>query len=254
MTGFCPYVGVSGVGSVIEAREIRSFFLEHNLARSGKAQGGIGVCLTAEILTGRALPPPRYISLEDLSAFYKIPQDFGFVCVHYTPDLSLSLKEQLTEIVKGADVEEASFPVIQINNCIPDAYDLQEITSAFPSVRFIMQVSDLSCLSEAHSCVFSMLLDESRGRGLAADMGKQAAAISALRQRFGGVKTGIAGGIHAGNVFDALSFLRQELGLPFDVSVDSESGLRDERDNLSMPKVARYISEASRLYHSLVTT
>jgi len=242
-----PYVGVSGVSNIIEAQKIRDLFLEHNFSSSGKAQGAIGLCLTADILKERQAPPPRYIVPQLLNSFFELPQDFGFICIHYTPDALYPLEDQIAVIVENIGVTLPTL-VIQINNFIPQASTFENLKATYPFIKFILQISSSEELVEFGSCFFSVLLDESRVTGRKIDVRQQIDSIETIHQMFSKIEIGVAGGMKAENLLETLHFFVRNLNNSMNVSIDAESGLRDEKDKLSMKEVKKYISEASKFY------
>lgn len=242
-----PYVGISGVNDFNSAQRIRAFFLENGFSSFAAAQGAIGLCMTADILMEKCIPSSRYIVPHALNSFYELPQDFGFICLHYTPDPFLSLEDQMAVIIKNIDMRKAA-PIIQINNFIPSGFVLKNLKTLYPSIRFILQISDSKNLAGVSPYLFSALVDDSRGTGRRGDINQQAASIMDIHRKFPSVGVGIAGGINGGNVLKTLNVLTEKLGKPLNVSIDSESGLRDAEDNLRIEKVRHYISEASRFY------
>jgi phosphoribosylanthranilate isomerase len=151
---------------------------------------------------------------------------------------------------------------LQLNGDWPTRDQISEITASYPDVSIILQVSPkvtegLTPMQVAEKIkgdhpdgVDYLILDPSRGRGIAFDMKQAMTTFEAIRSLGINSEIVFAGGFTGENVQERVAELRKELGHK-KFSIDAEGGLRDKvgegygNDILNLQKVAAYLRGAS---------
>lgn len=245
------HVSVSAVGSLSEALALRESFFAHGFGP--EVSGVLGVALKAESLYDKAFKAgPRYLSVEELGFVKEIPLDFGALCLHFNPMPSRPLMQQVDDMFDALNHHGIAGKIggLQINRFMLSADDLSLLKKKLSGVKLGLQfkrAADFVAYEDPPDCA---LLDRSGGRGVAFDPVPFSAELLSMIAQGKHAAVGVAGGISPDNVYEKLQALAAFLpdNLKRHISVDAESGLRDEADHLSLAKADRYIAEASRFY------
>lgn len=242
-----PYFGIAGVSDPGEIHMITSTMPTRMRDKRFSHRLAIGVLATAATMAGRqASKPKRYPPID---AWRKLvpPPDLGFTLLHYgfksgDPD------EQLAKIQLPGE-----FRGIQWNVPLDVAASKAHIEALAPwtGLRVVLQLrlegeptaDRLITIARAHlarGAVTDVLLDASAGKGRPMNVEY----VAGILKRFFGwfrdeIGIGVAGGLRPGSMAHVSNWLKLYPRL----SVDIESGARDEDDCLSVSASVQYLSE-----------
>lgn len=194
-----------------------------------------GRLLMVGVLTSnRIRASPRIPAVEAIPGIF--PDDpRALNLVHYFTDEPATLGRQLAGLAGRCGPNLHGF---QINGLRPTRADLEEIRSARPGLRIVLQIGSPE---EAARQVDDLLLDASAGQGRPLDPDTVLPFLRELKAT--GLGLGVAGGLSAAN----LHLLEPLLAEVPDLSFDAESRLRDEEDRLDFERVREYVEAALRL-------
>lgn len=274
-----PYIGIAGVTTRQQAKAITGQFYSNAVGAGGNGHYGLmGYCLTSEMINGHDdRVDPRYIKLDDLNVLY-FKQPFGRNAIHYSPHPEAPddyFTSDLYSIFmgKGSEIyKSGAGRVLQINrafNVSPDLLanikDPEE--GVLPALEIIFQVEPerikdmrpgelVARLDPYSKNISAILLDSSFGTGRKMNVQSFAPYIKALEKVFPDKILVFAGGLNPENAAAQVSALGQLTTRPF--SIDVESGVRNEGDELDLYKTEAFIQRAAeefeRLYHSPIVS
>lgn len=242
-----PYFGIAGITSPGEIQSITNNIPAPMRDKRFSHRLAIGVLATAGTMEGRpASKPKRYPPVD---AWRKLvpPAELGFSLLHYgfksgSPD------EQLARIQLPGD-----FRGIQWNVPLEAAASKAHIEALAPWVglRVVLQLRlegeppadkliNIARAHQARGTVTDVLLDASAGKGRAMNVEY----VDGILKRFFGwfrdeIGIGVAGGLRPGSMGHVLKWLKQYPRM----SVDIESGARDEDDDFSLAAAVQCLDE-----------
>lgn len=240
-----PYIGVSGLTLASQTRAALAVMPTHSSHLLM-----VGALATHETLVGdhRGLRKPgRYPLVEDIAdVFVDDPRTLNLV--HYATKNAEALPRELARL-RGRYAGTLCHGV-QLNLCWPDPASFREETVGW---RVVLQVgpqalaavdNDPEALATrlegyAHH-ITDVLVDPSAGKGLCFDPKRATALLAAVRARHPTLGLGVAGGLCAATMASAATVAANISPL----SLDAESGLRNERDWLSLPALHSYLTTA----------
>ncbi len=260
------YVGVSGVASVEEAKEVVRLAKKAGFSVKSGHILMIGLQASYNSLNyGLSAGNMRVPHLDMLSPILSTAKGDAFTTIHYYTKWPERLVDELAVLLRHNGIYEAGLlGGVQINGVWPTKHQILEINNMFPHIKIILQMSKMVTggltdaqvaekLAGEYENVDYILLDSSYGRGIEFDQEGVASMYKTLRD--GGVRSGIviAGGLTGANVGEKARWLREALRST-DFSIDSESGLRDRlgegygNDVLNLEKVKRYLDESANVF------
>lgn len=241
-----PYIGVSGLTSEAQAREMLAVLVSQGCDRLLM----IGVlasrrsCLGLEQEPVTRHPPPE--------SFPRIFQDHPLALnlIHYHTDRLEDLGAQLSAVSSFGGVYLDGF---QLNVSWPPPSELAAFRAERPRMRMVLQIGAAALrdhapqelagrIREYEGLADDLLLDASGGTGLPLDPGRTRPYLEALAQC--GFCLGVAGGLGPGTLHLADPLLKDFPRL----SLDAESGLRDGRDQFDTGRGADYLRGACRFF------
>ena len=238
-----PYIGITGFTSAAQVQDALAVFPSSS-----------DRCLMVGVLASRrtcaGLPERTPKRHPDVDAIAGIFQDHPLALnlIHYYTDEPETLGGQLAALFKRVG---PGLDGLQINGHWPSQADLEEIRSARPGLRLVLQVNpDLfggsprevaDQVREISGLTDDILVDASAGQGRPVDPERALPYLEALSES--GVGLGVAGGLSAEN----LPLIEPLLARFPSLSFDAESRLRDAEDRLDPSKVRQYVETALRL-------
>ena len=267
-----PYIGIAGVTTRQQTKAITGQFYSNAVGTGGNGHYGLmGYCLTSEMINGHDdRTDPRYIKLDDLYVL-NFKQPFGRNAIHYSPHPEAPddyFTGDLYSIFmgKGSEIyKSGAGRVLQINRAFNVSPDLlanikDPEDGMSPALEVIFQlgpdkITDMTPgelvarLDPYSKNISAILLDSSFGTGRKMNVQSFAPYIKALEKVFPDKILVFAGGLNPENVADQISALSQVTTRPF--SIDVESGVRNERDELDLYKTEAFIQRAAEEFIKL---
>jgi hypothetical protein len=215
----------------------------------------IGVLASAKTLRGLANRwPHRYPTLSNLAGIFP-DHPLAFNLIHYNTNSPDLLYQQLLEITPLAGPHIHGY---QLNIPWPPASQLRDFRLKYPRLKIVLQVSTQSLDMIDHSAeglisklreeyvglVDYALLDPSAGSGLSLDPAWARRYLQALHETNLGIGMGVAGGLSPATL-DLVEPLVRDFP---ELSIDAESLLRDENDDLNVDLAKAYIRRALELF------
>lgn len=238
-----PYLGITGFTSAAEVREALAL-----VPSTSRRLLMAGVLASRRTCAGLPDQQPRRLPAVDAIPALLPDHPLALNLVHYYTDEPPTLGRQLAGLAGRAGPNLHGF---QINGVWPSRPDLEEVRSARPGLRIVLQIGSEALagsprdavrrVREAGDLVDDLLLDESAGHGRPLDPGRLLPFLESLAGT--GLGLGVAGGLSAAS----LHVLEPLLAEFPDLSFDAETCLRDEEDRLDMDRVREYVEAALRL-------
>ena len=263
-----PYIGIAGVTTRQQTKAITGQFYSNAVGTGGNGHYGLmGYCLTSEMINGHDdRTDPRYIKLDDLYVL-NFKQPFGRNAIHYwphpeAPDDYFTGDLYSIFMGKGSEIyKSGAGRVLQINRAFNvSAASMSVAKEMLPSLTIIFQLGPdkimemrpdelVSRIAPYSPNIHAILLDSSYGTGSKMDTKKLVPYVAALEKVFPSKILVFAGGLNPENVADQISALSQVTTRPF--SIDVESGVRNERDELDLYKTEAFIQRAAEEFIKL---
>lgn len=240
---YLPYIGITGFTAATEVQQALALFPSSS-----------DRCLMIGVLASRwtcaGLPERMPKRHPDVNAIAGIFQDHPLALnlIHYYTDEPDSMSRQLVDLVERVG------PVLgglQINGHWPSRAELEEVRSARPGLRLVLQVNPGSFggspqevagqVKKVAGLADDVLLDASAGQGRPLDPKSALPYLEALEDS--GLGLGMAGGLCVEN----LPLIEPLLARFPSLSFDAESRLRDAEDRLDPSKVKQYVETALEL-------
>lgn len=231
-----PYIGITGFTSAAQVQDALALFPSSS-----------DRCLMVGVLASRrtcaGLPermPKRHPSVDAIAGIFQ-DHPLALNLIHYYTDEPETLGGQLAALVERVG---PALNGLQINGHWPSRTDLEEIRSARPGLRLVLQVNPAAqggSLQEVAGLVDDALVDASAGQGRPVDPERALPYLEALSES--GVGLAVAGGLCAEN----LPLIEPLLARFPDLSFDAESLLRDDEDRLDREKVRQYVETGLRM-------
>jgi phosphoribosylanthranilate isomerase len=250
-----PYIGITGITSADEAiHAVKSFEANKKSHRQTGHQLMLGVLVSYKTLKIGAHPTKRrYPPLREIPEILEAVKGKCFPVLHYntrTPEFVGELRRLLEfqdlyrkGLVRG----------VQLNINAPSPTQVAAVSQRYAKLSIILQfnqsphnITNYPQLARDYGgSADYVLIDPSRGTGLAFAHSHAVTQYAQLRQcaPWG---IGFAGGLSPENIKSKLSRLKSALETT-DFSIDAESGLRDQGDDLDLKKVDLFLQEAQLL-------
>ena len=238
-----PYIGITGF---MDKKEVETMI--KSIAFETSRQLMIGVLVSNKTINGeKNNHPTRYPLRERLGQiFIKHPMVINMI--HYYTDDQTDLCNQLLDIVMAT---AGSCDGIQLNMPWPNHEELEKFKELCPDKKIVLQINrkmlesspnhlSMRCLYEYNNLVDYILFDASGGRGLELDVDFLLPFIKMFECISEEINLVVAGGLKSNN----LSQLKPLVDIYPNLSIDAESCLRDENDDLVIIKARNYFHEA----------
>jgi hypothetical protein len=216
----------------------------------------IGVLASWKTLTGLAPgQPKRYPPIEATGAIF--PDDLRVLNLyHYNTPQPKTLAQQLFSLVNYGGPYLHGF---QLNMTWPPVGQLQEFRARYPDIKIVLRINNESLYLVDHNLeklakkirlryqryIDYVLIDMSGGTGRLLDVNHTYILLNSLRlwlnPRIG---LAVAGGLNANN----LNILRPVVHCFRNLSIDTESGVRDAENNLSTTRCLDYLGQAHEIF------
>ncbi|MDO8555879.1 MAG: hypothetical protein Q7R96_01755 [Nanoarchaeota archaeon] len=255
-----PYVGVTGITSEDEARQVQEFFFHAGYDDKSTHMPMIGILASYKTLHEQS-ENKRYPTIHNVPKILRQIDNKIFRVVHYHTREHATLYDQVEMF--GEFHDHSLLDGLQLNVVWPFPKEVERIKSSFPGLRLVLWINEtmmgtgvpaevLVRLREYRGFVDYFLLDPSGGHSKEfriADVAEWYLDIdSSLPWSIGG----IAGGFSAGNVEEKVRDFSLSLGRN-SFSIDAEGLLRDKvgkgfgNDKLNLKKTHDYIRAAALL-------
>lgn len=250
------YIGIAGIERAGQIDEVlRAIAAPPALVE----RLAFGVLMTDTTRCGRpkTRQPNRYPSRVTFPQIFVVAPSLGRpeCLLHYATENLHALRDELVDLGRMAGVWCAG---LQLNLPWPP---VEQLVRAPHWSRFVLQIGRraLAETPKPDDVVFALehylrggpddltdvLLDPSGGEGRPVEVEAFAPFVRAIRAAFPTLGVGIAGKLSAERLGDpALSALVLEHGL----SIDVETGVRDEDDRLAIPRVQAFVEAARPLF------
>lgn len=255
-----PYIGVTGVVQVDEAKFVAQAFVKEGLTEIGSNRiGMIGILASQRTLASRGLWTERYPSLAAIRDIFEATHDVAFNTLHYTTYNPRDLSGQLSLLLnyKGLYTDHLCEGV-QLNMSWPPLTELKETKDRFPDLKVILQIGPrilsqtstneiVARLAAYEKLIQYVLIDPSGGRGMVFEPTSVANLYKQIEESFVNLGLVFAGGFDHKNVKGRLQLLSKAVG-SIDFGIDAERGLRINVKGQSATRVS--ISRATKFVHN----
>lgn len=257
-----PYVGVTGISSVNEARLVVRSFVDAGLTDENSTHRGmIGLLTSQRTLSHDNTKTPKYPALHQIREIFLATQGRSFNTLHFSTYKVSHLTEQLTAIMEKTGIYHNRLcHGVQLNISWPPAIELEKSRTSFPSLKIILQLGP-RVLSEKNAedvaeglinyegLIDYVLIDPSGGKGTTFEPDKVAPLYNGIKDLYPNLPVVFAGGFNPENVKTRLLLLSEAIE-ENKFSIDAEAGLRTQKgpSSLSIPKVAKYIHKAASFF------
>lgn len=255
------YDGVSCVTTGQEARMLLRYYGNlHEKLRLAPRKIMIGVATSSKSMLG--LPVKRlnrFVKLSELRDVFTAHPLVLNIIHHATDDIS-TLALQLMQVAAHAGPNLHGF---QLNTVLPSLDQLKALRKAFPRLRVIMNLSvemhrmghemggddaaiEIARLVSRYNggLITDVLVDASGGKGVPLSAETAVTYISAFRKTCSNLGIGLAGGLGP----DLLHPLGDLIASDKQLSIDAESNLRNEDDDLDWDKVRKYLTQLGAMF------
>jgi hypothetical protein len=248
------YVGVTGIKSVSDARAVLGLFEKHGFTMQSCKIPMIGILVSGRMLDV-TWESERYPRIDVLGEIISEIDGKAFCTVHVDNKPRSKWCDEILAIeayLSGMDVGG-----IQINVKHPLPGEIARLKKEFhKDVSIIMQYSDdfISKDPKKAAADFSayahlvdyVLIDPSRGQGLEINAGKALSHYTELKKHFD-IGIGFAGGFTSANIGKYIEKFKKHVG-GSNFSIDVETGVRDNKNDLSIKMVDEYLSSAHEAF------
>lgn len=266
-----PYIGVTGLVGLREARIIAQAFKDSGLTQADcRRRAMVGVLASPETLAPSIRKRVKYPSLPQIRGLLSTTRDAAFNTIHYNNYPAGDLAVQVSSLLDYDGLyTDKLCEGIQFNKPIggdqwPPVEEISKIKQAYPELRVILQLGPRILRNLSPDAIVEMvskytdvtdyaLIDPSAGRKRIFDVNIVSPLYTALREEYPRLALGFAGGFDPKNVHTRLWVLSQVIGSR-DFSIDAEGGLRLVGKDpysptpISPAKARRYIYQASSFF------
>lgn len=262
-----PYIGVTGIAQVSEAKSIAQTFVDEGLTEPDNTHKGmVGLLVSQRTLRRPTLGIERYPGLATIRQIFEITRGKAFNTLHYSTYDESHLSQQLQALLDptGLYVDQLCHG-IQLNIAWPPPAEIEETRGIFPEIKIILQLgprvlSEKSAEDTAErllpyeGLIDYALVDPSGGRGMIFETKTVAPIYNRIKEVYPDLPVVFAGGFNARNVRTRIWLLSQLVG-PRDFGIDAEKGLRVQKKgqattDLSIRKANRYIHHAASFFRA----
>ena len=260
-----PYVGVTGPTTEDDVRGLLKLFDTYGFSMSTSYIPMIGVLVSYKTLEqGRHPTRARYPDLEIVPRLLEAVDGKAFATVHYNTRTPYKLAGEVASILDLDDVYDNGLcDGVQLNVAWPPAGQIDLLKNEYPDLKIIFQLSRRASEGmtddevverlayEYGNLLDYILIDPSAGEGISFDINRSAAMYRKIKKAGIDANIGFAGGLSGENVSEVIGELKDILGtgdeMPkkrFQISVDTETRVRDDNDLLDLGRVQLYLEGA----------
>lgn len=245
-----PYIGIAGVTSRIEAELALGRFRKYAETSDVERKLMIGALVSLKTLYEKKNKyPNRYPDVSKLPDIFYNRHDDALNIIHYSTDEYETLYAQLLALHHLAGEYLDGF---QLNVVWPDFEEIALYKTKYPNKKIILQVGRRAFndkeftdkIKEYDGLIDYVLIDPSGGKGLPFWKINAVKYLMTVENTFPKINLALAGRIGP----DSLKFVAPLLDDFPNLSIDAESGLRNEGDHLDMEKVEEYIKRYFELF------
>lgn len=263
-----PYIGVTGISEIEEAKRITESFIKEDLAtKGGGRRGMIGLLASQKTLSSGDQLRIKYPNLERIRQIFEATGGHAFNTLHYHTYQVAGVTEQLDELLsRNGLYADKLCEGVQLNISSPPPNEVEKTRVKFPDLKIILQlgprmltengpITIAENLAPYIELVHYVLIDPSGGRGRVFKVNTIAPVYNQIRDKYPDVSMVFAGGFDGGNVRRRLWLLKQTVGTD-NFSIDAEGGLRVQQVNIQPPapfsisRARRYIHNASVFFRT----
>ncbi len=252
-----PYLSVSALTKKDDVLSVTKAFHDAGFSLSSPCLPVVGFLLSQGEQSLKKRWPKRYADPAMLPELLTACTHI-LPAIHYEAPNAGSIAGELTALLRTIAGAHPS-PMLQVNTELSDdlVKQLDRLHQEFPTLPIILQLRPgllgmrdpdtiAKTLLPCAPNIRRILIDPSCGVGTALDLTFASALYRTCKTLLPDVGIGFAGGLSGRNLNDVLTSLIETLG-SHDFSIDAESGLRGERDELDLAAVAAYIRAARPL-------
>ena len=248
------YIGLTGLTTVYQVEYTLEVFKKLKLGLNSNPMGMIGFLISPRNLKSDWYSS-RYPRLDLFHPMLEKARDKAFTTLHIDEKSTSNWLFSFTQLVdKVTKVDRYKVHELvkgfQINVKHPNPLDICTLRETYPGVKIILQYASdflnldldmaIDDLGSYRNCIDYILIDPSRGWGLNLDIEKAINNYNGITREFPGLKIGFAGGFKPSTIKDIIDNLCNGLE-SLDFSIDIETGLRTESDQLDLLKVYQYL-------------
>jgi phosphoribosylanthranilate isomerase len=265
------YVGVCGVASVEEAKDVRALVRKSGFTMETEHVPMMGFQVSWKSLAfGFSEGNRRVPKIKELPAILEVVRAEVFPTIHYYTKNRERLVDEISSVLDMEEIYKRKLVEgVQINLVWPSQEEVKAIKEKYPELKIILSVSPKTTegmtmnqvaerLVAGYSNVDYLILDASGGRGIVFDPSEMIKTYATLKDHGVTSKIVFSGGLGGDNVKERLALLENAAGTK-KFSIDAEGGLRDKimidgkpaegygADTLSFAKVEAYLKGASEM-------
>lgn len=254
-----PYVGVSGVSSVEDAKKVLFLMHESGFTMQTRHVPMMGFQVSWKSLDfGFSEGNNRVPRLNSLPLILEAVSGEVFPTIHYYTKRPDRLVQEIERVLEYNSIYDSGLVGgLQINGAFPEPESVEWLKNSYPSLKLALQVNpdtkEIEAMAKTIARYYKgldyVLLDSSGGRGLELDTKSIAATYRALRDNGSEAGMVFAGGLTGENIANKIRLLAGATGVT-EFSIDAEGGLRNRlgegygNDLLDLAKVASYLGGA----------
>lgn len=258
-----PYVGVTGVTTLDDARAVAAAFAR-NFSQMANQSGMVGFLVSYETLNGEAGSNSRYPLFADLPNLLCATRSSAINAIHYRPNRQAGFERQIVDLFRSADIyADGLCRTIQLNFRWPDPQSLGHIRRELDALDIIlcitgrimrrMPLDEIRRRVSAYAgLVDYLLIDPSGGFGTSFTVPQIEPFFHLARKVLSDLPIVLAGGFDDENVVPRLRDIAETLQTR-EFGIDAESGLRAgpgrrSDTTFSAEKAARYATRAAGFF------
>jgi hypothetical protein len=258
-----PYVGITGVTSQKEMREVAEEFKTVDYTLQTPHIPMVGVLVSYKTLNHQQTNNLRYPELHQVPGILVEGMGKVFPMIHYNSRKTDTLADQISSLFGGI-YDIGLCRGLQLNIPWPNIAQVREIKKRFPLMKIVFQLSKSAMeglhpekigerIKEYDESIDYVLIDPSGGRGKELQLNSDQKYLqidSLLQEEMPDITIGFAGGLSGDNVSEKVNKII-EARLTTNFCIDAEGKLRDKfsdrngDDKLNIDKVRMYLQSAS---------
>ncbi len=256
-----PYVGITGVTTVKQAKYICELFSEKGYSMTSSHIPMLGILVNNNTLNRDPISNRRYANIDDISRILNATKGQVLNMIHYYSSDLDTLSDQVDKLFREI-YKKNLCKSMQLNIPWPDVHQLKKIKKQYPDMKIVFQASeevistertpkDLALrIKKYKNLIDYVLIDPSSGRGKEFDLGSSVEIYLELRERCKDLTIGFAGGFTGKNVIERTANIIRRIG-ENNFCIDSEGGLREKigsgqgNDLPNINKMREYLQAAS---------
>lgn len=261
-----PYIGVTGITKVNEARLIAQVFANEGLTAEASHCGMIGVLASERTLSSKPSRVAKYPSLHEMRKIFQVSPTSTLNTLHYNTFREESLSDQVKVLLKETGLyDDKLCQGLQLNLFWPPTREVERIKTMFPDLKIILQLGHnvlvtrnqtniTESLMSYNGLLAYVLIDPSGGRGTEFDINDVAPVYQEIKDFYPDLPIIFAGGFKPDNVKTRLLLLSNALGTN-NFGIDAENGLRVQKEGpeqmrFNTMRTTKYIQNAASFFRN----